>query len=169
MENYLIPECHFERELLMMLGFSLKTEINKAVGCSGVLDAMKGNGYRQKVAIGWIDQDPMQRQHRHPDYFNFKEHYLPKYKIRVLQKPHTKHFLIEIEDEFEPWFESIGKNRGIRKEDFGITSNLHGSSKKQIPEKAKKYMEAVFKSNKEPFEYVKSVIQTIKEDKAPNI
>jgi hypothetical protein len=162
MKDFLIPECHFEKELLIMLGFSLKTDINKAIGCSGVLDAMKSEGYKQQIAIGWIDQDPLFRYHRHPDYFHFKECILPRFKIRLLRKPNTRHYLIEIEDEFELWFEPIGKSKGIRKEKFGIDSNLHNFSKKQIPEYVRKYLRAVIDADSPPFDYIKDMIQNIR-------
>jgi hypothetical protein len=162
MQNYLIPECHYEQEMLFILGYS-KFEINKASGCNGVITEIK-NSYKQKTAIGWIDQDPTKQVNRHPDYHHYKS-LESKYKIHLKRKLGTNHFLIEIQDEFEVWIEPLGKAKKIAKEDFGIRNPLHEYSKVLIPKNVQNYLREVIKVNAEPFDYIRIVIENIKGDK----
>lgn len=160
MKDFLIPECYYEQELLVIFGYSIKNDIIKAAGCNGVISAIN-RGYKNKLAIGWVDQDPMQQVNRHPDYNSYHEFVLPRHKIRLKQKTGSQHFIIEIEDEFEKWFEQIGSQKGIRMEDFGIPFQLHQYSKKKIPGNVRRYLEAVINNNSVPFNYIRTTINDI--------
>lgn len=157
MKNYLIPECYTEQELLLIIGFNRKNDINKASGCSSVISIIK-NSYDNRLAIGWIDQDPNKQNNRGRDYFEYKEDVLPKYKVRLLKKPNKPHYLIEIEDDFEKWFEPIGNAKGIKRNAFGITRTLHEYAKEEIKPNVRKYLDAVVKADSVPFEYIRQLI-----------
>ncbi|MCW5907298.1 MAG: hypothetical protein KIS94_05530 [Chitinophagales bacterium] len=164
MKNYLVPECFIEQELLIIVGYPLKTDINKAIGWSGVIDKIKFD-YNERLAIGWIDQDPNERNSRGKGYYEYREHLLPKHNVRLLKKPNKPHYLIEIVDDFEKWFEPIGKQKKVRREDFGIIRSLSSYKRQEIPPKVRSYMEAVISANPIPFNYIKDVISKIKEGK----
>ncbi|HWB62444.1 MAG TPA: hypothetical protein VG603_02960 [Chitinophagales bacterium] len=161
LHNYLLPECNFEREMLTILGYSIKTDIYKANGCNGVITRIK-NEYKGKLAIGWIDEDPTQHVNRHPDYFNYTEVGLAKYKVHFKRKGESNNYLIEIEGEFEPWFEPIGSSKQIRKADFKIKNPLHEYSKNEVPPNVKEYLRRVVEANPAPFDYIRYLIERVK-------
>jgi hypothetical protein len=160
MKHYLIPECYTEQAILLILGFTLKNDVNKASGCSSVIAKIKSK-YDGRLAIGWIDHDPNKRANRGADYYVYKEHGVSKYKVRVLKKPNSPHYLLEVINDFETWFEPIGNDKGVRKENFGIKYTLHECAKEEIRPNVLNYFKAVVDANPKPFEHLKGVITEI--------
>lgn len=109
-DTFLLAECYIEKEILIHLGFSFKSEIEKANGKPDVMTRMKYN-YRNRLAIGLVDEDPNKSKSK--DYYHFSKVFDIAYQMRFKKDPNSNHFLIEFYNEFEPWILQMNKNAKV--------------------------------------------------------
>jgi hypothetical protein len=161
----LIPECWVDKELLLLLGFS-KQIINKANGKADVLQKMK-TAYNNQLAIGLVDLDKMKFP-KHNDYNSFKEiEEFPKaFGMFLKKKINQPHFIIELEDEFEPWIISIAKPLRNKipppSEKYFDATFLHQkNATKNIDETTLNFYKKIIAANPAPFNQIKKWIEKI--------
>lgn len=164
-DTFLLAECNIERELLIHLGFSFKTDIEKANGKADVMTRMKCN-YRNRLAIGLVDEDPNKIKSK--DYARFSRLFDPAYKMHFKKDPNANHFLIEFYDEFEPWILEINKKAKVEANRFlretPTPRRLHEMN--QSPKISNNYLKfywEIVKQYPAPFNQIKEWIKRAQE------
>lgn len=150
----LFPECYTEKFICEYIGYSKMQYIK----CNGKPDVIKKLSQSKsiEILIGFVDQDPMEIQS--PEYFSFVE-IERGYGMRLMKKRNKKNqFLIEFNDEFEPWIISLNKKAKVKPgNDININS-LSEYKGVELPTYYIKFLKKIFEKYPEPIDKIKQWI-----------
>ena len=157
----LIAECNAERALIKLL--QLQGDFKKANGKGTVISLMSAS-FKNKIAIGIVDRDNKGVHSIHREYNTLYEDQSIAHQLYLRKKKTQNHFLIEFEDEFEPWFIKIAKDSKVAPPNpkYFDKSWLHEQNRpKDINKTILKYYTDVIAANPAPFNQIRTWIDKI--------
>ncbi|KER11000.1 MAG: hypothetical protein HY22_01150 [[Candidatus Thermochlorobacteriaceae] bacterium GBChlB] len=105
----IIPECWFDKELLLQLRITQK-QINKVTDITDVVKKLNEQIYSNKVALGLIDEDLNSSR---PSSFSEFQVIKEAHQLMWKQKPNTRHILIVIRPRLEDWLYAVAKTGNV--------------------------------------------------------
>jgi hypothetical protein len=163
-EITLIAECNAERALIKLLELSDK-KFKKANGKNTVIKLLNGSELNKKTVVGIVDRDNIGIHTFHPNYLtDYEDYALKSFQLYLRKKKTQNHYLIEFEDEFEPWFIKVAKDSKVQppSKNYFDRNWLHAQNRpKDINKSILKYYTDVIAANPAPFNQIKTWIEKI--------